>query len=281
MIYPDIDPVALSLGPVQVHWYGISYMVAFLLGWWLARIKASRLSDWNVRHVDDLLFYAVLGVVLGGRLGYILFYGFAGWLEDPARLFRVWEGGMSFHGGLIGVLLAMWLFARKTVKPFFEITDFIAPIVPVGLFTGRIGNFINGELWGAPTSLPWGMQVSCQKFYFLCTDKLQLPAGSMLTPALHPSQLYEAALEGLVLFLLLWLYAAKQPPRMAVSGAFLLLYGIFRFLVELVRMPDAHIGYLWSGWMTMGQMLSIPMILTGAALIYLAYNRLPASGDRV
>ena len=272
MIYPDINPVAFSLGPVKVHWYGISYMVAFLLGWWLVRWKASRLSDWTAKQVDDLLFYAVLGVILGGRIGYILFYGFNDWLDDPIRLIRVWEGGMSFHGGLLGVLVAMFLFAKKNGKSFFQVTDFIAPIIPVGLFTGRIGNFINGELWGGPTEVAWGMQVSCEKFYFLCANKLNLPAGTELTPPLHPSQLYEAVLEGVVLFVLLWLLAARQPPRMVVSGAFLLLYGLFRSLVELVRMPDAHIGYLWSEWFTMGQLLSLPMILIGAVIIYLGYK---------
>ena len=272
MIYPEINPVAFSLGPVKVHWYGISYMVAFLLGWWLARWKASRLEGWSVKHVDDLLFYAVLGVILGGRIGYILFYGFNDWLDDPARLIRVWEGGMSFHGGLLGVLVAMFLFAKKHGKSFFQVTDFIAPIVPVGLFTGRIGNFINGELWGGPTEVPWGMQVSCEKFYYLCVNKLNLPAGTQLTPPLHPSQLYEAALEGIVLFVVLWLLAARRVPRMVVSGTFLLLYGLFRSLVELVRMPDSHIGYLWAEWLTMGQLLSLPMMLIGALLIYLGYK---------
>ncbi len=273
MIYPDIDPGALSLGPISVHWYGISYMVAFLLGWWLARIKAGKLDNWSAKDVDDLLFYAVLGVILGGRLGYIFFYGFNDWLEDPLRLFRVWEGGMSFHGGLIGVLIAMYLLARIKAKTFFEVTDFIAPIVPVGLFMGRIGNFINGELWGGPTNMPWGMQVSCEKFYYLCVDKLQLPAGTQLTPLLHPTQLYEALLEGVVMFVLLWAYASKQPPRMAVSGAFLVLYGLFRSLVELVRMPDAHIGYLWADWLTMGQLLSLPMMIFGAFFMFIAYKR--------
>jgi len=271
MIYPDINPIALSLGPVDIHWYGISYMVAFLLGWWLARNRAAKLSGWSAREVDDLLFYAMLGVILGGRFGYILFYGFNDWLVDPLRLFRVWEGGMSFHGGLIGVLIAMGLLSKKTGKGFFAVTDFIAPLVPVGLFMGRIGNFINGELWGAPTTMPWGIQVSCEKFYHLCSNKLQLPADTLLSPALHPSQLYEALLEGVILFALLWIFANRKPPAMVISGAFLVLYGLFRSVVELVRMPDAHIGYLWADWLTMGQLLSLPMILIGAILIYLGY----------
>jgi len=273
MIYPEIDPVALTAGPVKVHWYGISYMVAFLLGWWLLRWRSARLADWNIKQVDDLLFYAVLGVILGGRIGYILFYSFDTWLAEPLRLFRVWEGGMSFHGGLLGVLLAMFLIAGRQGKKFFQVTDFIAPVVPVGLLTGRIGNFINGELWGGPTSLPWGMQVRCQDFYYLCSSKLQLPPGTTLSPALHPSQLYEAILEGLLLFVILMIFAARKPPLMAVSGAFLLLYGIFRFLVELVRMPDAHIGYLWAQWLTMGQLLSLPMIAIGAVIFYLSYRQ--------
>ena len=272
MNYPDIDPVALSLGSVDIHWYGISYMVAFLVGWWLAKYRARQLQNWDRQAIDDLVFYVVLGVVLGGRLGYILFYGFDDWLDDPLRLIRVWEGGMSFHGGLLGVLIAMGLFARKHQKRFFEVTDFIAPIVPVGLFSGRIGNFINGELWGGPTDLPWGMSLSCDRFYYLCASKLDLPAGIAMTPPLHPSQLYEAFLEGIIMFIVLWLVASKRPPMMTVSGLFLILYGLFRFIVELVRMPDAHIGYLWGEWLTMGQLLSLPMVIAGIIIYVLAFK---------
>jgi len=271
MLYPQIDPVALSLGPIKVHWYGVSYLLAFLGGWMLCRLRARQLPDWDDKQVEDLLFYAVIGVVVGGRVGYILFYGFDQWLNDPLRLFRVWEGGMSFHGGLLGVLIAMALLAHKQKKTFFAVTDFIAPVVPVGLFSGRIGNFINGELWGGVTDLPWGMQVSCQQFYYLCSDKLSLEPGVILTPPLHPSQLYEALLEGVLLFVILWLFASRRPPVMAVSAMFLIGYGLFRSLVELVRMPDAHIGYLWSG-LTMGQLLSLPMILAGIILMILSYR---------
>jgi phosphatidylglycerol:prolipoprotein diacylglycerol transferase len=274
LTYPYIDPVALSLGPLKIHWYGVMYLVGFLGGWWLGRWRAARPeSGWSAKEVDDLLFYIVLGVVLGGRIGYILFYGFSGLLHDPLMLFRIWEGGMSFHGGLIGVLLAMWLFGRRYGKGFFQSTDFIAPLIPVGLGTGRLGNFINGELWGAPGNVPWAMQVPCNRFQELCQDKLQLAPGSAMTPPLHPSQLYEAALEGLLLFAILWLFSARPRPTMAVSGVFLIGYGLFRFLVELVRMPDAHLGYLAFDWLTMGQLLTLPMLLGGTVLLLLAYQQ--------
>jgi phosphatidylglycerol:prolipoprotein diacylglycerol transferase len=273
MTYPDIDPVLLAVGPLRIHWYGAMYLVGFVGGWWLGRLRAGRPdSGWDVRHVDDLLFYIVLGVVLGGRLGYALFYGYADLLRDPLTLLRIWEGGMSFHGGLLGVLVAMWLYGRRFRRGFFALTDFIAPLIPIGLGTGRIGNFINGELWGAPGSVPWAMQVSCGRFPELCAAKLQLPAGTPFTPPLHPTQLYEALLEGLLLFMILWLFSSRPRPTMAVSGLFLLCYGLFRFLVELVRMPDAHIGYLAFDWLTMGQLLSLPMLIGGAVLLTLAYQ---------
>jgi len=272
MLYPEIDPVALQIGAIKIHWYGVSYMMAFLIGWWLARVRARQTGLLDNKGVDDLVFYVVLGVIIGGRVGYILFYNFGAWMSDPLELFRVWEGGMSFHGGLLGVLVAVWLFARKTNARFFQVTDFIAPLIPVGLFTGRIGNFINGELWGAPTSMPWGMQVKCEQFYYLCTAKLGLPAGTELSPPLHPSQLYEALLEGVVLFVLLWLVALRKPAIMLISGLFLIGYGAFRFTVEFVRMPDAHIGYLWGEWLTMGQVLSLPMFVAGLVIAMLAYK---------
>ena len=182
---------------------------------------------------------------------------------------------MSFHGGLLGVLLAMWLYGRRHQRTFFESTDFIAPLIPIGLGAGRIGNFINGELWGGPSQLPWAMQVSCERFVQLCRDKLQLAPAAQFSPPLHPSQLYEAALEGVLLFVILWFYSAKPRPRMAVSGLFLLGYGVFRLVVEFVRMPDAHIGYLAFGWLTMGQLLTLPMLLLGLLLLALAYRRGP------
>ena len=257
LTYPDIDPVAVSLGPVAIHWYGLMYLIGFVGGWWLGVVRARRPeSGWQTSEIGDLLFYVALGVILGGRVGYILFYNFGLFLDDPLMLLRVWQGGMSFHGGLLGVLLAMWLYGRKTGRSFFQVTDFMAPFVPIGLGAGRIGNFINGELWGAPTDLPWGMV-----FPFV-DDQPR-----------HPSMLYEALLEGLVLFVVLWLYSSKPRPTRAVSGMFLLGYGVFRFGVEFVREPDAHIGYLAMQWLTMGHLLSAPMIVFGVLLLALAYRR--------
>lgn len=274
LTYPNIDPVLFALGPVSVHWYGAMYLVGFVAGWWLGRRRAARPdSGWRVEQVDDLLFYIALGVVLGGRLGYTLFYGFDTLLRDPLSLLRIWEGGMSFHGGLLGVLVAMWLFGRRHDKGFFQSTDFIAPLIPLGLGAGRIGNFINGELWGAPGAVPWAMQVPCDRFMALCTDKLQLPPGTLMTPPLHPNQLYEALLEGVVLFAILWLFSSRPRPAMAVSGLFLVCYGLFRFAIEFVRMPDAHLGYLAFDWVTMGQLLSLPMLLAGAVLLSLAFRK--------
>ncbi|GAB6068374.1 prolipoprotein diacylglyceryl transferase [Methylothermus subterraneus] len=261
--YPRIDPVAIHVGPLKIHWYGLMYLFGFLGAWILARFRAPRFG-WRAEEIDDLVFYGALGVVLGGRIGYMLFYNLGLFLRDPLSLFRVWEGGMSFHGGLLGVLVAMGWFARKHGRGYFEVTDFIAPLVPIGLFFGRIGNFINGELWGKVTDLPWGMV---------------FPTGGKLPR--HPSQLYEALLEGVALFAILWLYSAKPRPRMAVSGLFLLGYGSFRFLVEFIREPDAHIGYLAFGWLTMGQVLSFPMIAAGLGLWVWAYRHGKASDARL
>ena len=274
MIFPEFDPVALQVGPLAIRWYGLMYLVGFAAAWWLGRLRA-RQPDAVIatRQMDDLLFYAALGVILGGRLGYTFFYDFDGWLADPVQILRVWEGGMSFHGGFLGVLVAMWWYGRRIGKGFFALTDFIAPLVPLGLLAGRIGNFVNGELWGAPGNVPWAMQVSCAYHPSLCRDKLLLSPSSVLTPPLHPTQLYQAALEGLVLFLLLWFFSARRRPTMAVSGLFLLGYGLFRFLVEFLRMPDAHLGYLAFGWVTMGQLLSAPMMLAGVVLLTLAYRK--------
>ena len=252
--YPEIDPVALALGPLKIRWYGLMYLLGFAIAWFLARRRARQPAfGWRVEWVDDLIFYLAIGVILGGRLGYILFYNFADWTQDPLMILRIWEGGMSFHGGLLGVIAAAWLYGRKLGKSFFEMTDFIAPLAPLGLFFGRVGNFINGELWGKPTDVPWAFVVD------------GVPR--------HASQLYEGLLEGLVLFTILWLYSARRPPVMAVSGGFLLGYGLFRFLVEFVRVPDAHLGYLAFSWLTMGQILSTPMILGGLLLLALAYLR--------
>ena len=274
LTYPNISPEVVSLGPLSIYWYGVMYLVGFIGGWWLARIRAARPdSGWTRQQVDDLVFYVVLGVILGGRIGYTVFYGMEHLLADPLSLFRVWEGGMSFHGGLLGVLLAMWLFARRLSRPFFQLTDFLAPLIPVGLGAGRLGNFINGELWGAPGGVPWAMRVSCERFSELCLDKLRLPAGADFTPPLHPTQLYESLLEGVALFILLWLFSSRPRPMMAVSGLFLVGYGLFRFGVEFLRLPDAHIGYLAFNWLTMGQLLTLPMLAGGVVLLFLAYRR--------
>jgi phosphatidylglycerol---prolipoprotein diacylglyceryl transferase len=265
LTYPEIDPVAISIGPLAIRWYGLMYLVGFAAGWWLGRRRAARpASGWSPEQVGDLVFYAALGVIIGGRLGYVLFYDFAGLAADPLLILKVWQGGMSFHGGLIGVLLAMWWYGRSLGKGFFEVTDFVAPLAPLGLAAGRIGNFINGELYGRITDAPWGM---------VFPNAGPLPR--------HPSQLYEAFLEGFVLFAILWIYSARPRPAMAVSGLFLAGYGVFRFLVEFVREPDAHLGYLAWGWLTMGQVLTLPMILGGAALLVLAYRgRLYAAAQR-
>lgn len=257
LTYPNIDPIALSLGPVKIHWYGIMYLVAFGAAWWLGNRRARQPdSGWNAEQISDVIFYGAMGTVLGGRIGYTLFYGFSSFLADPVSIFRIWEGGMSFHGGLLGVLVAMWLFGRKSKKGWFEIMDFVAPLVPFGIAAVRFANFINGELWGRVTTSQWGMV---------------FPTGGPLPR--HPSQLYEMFLEGVLLFIIVWLYSAKPRPRMAVSGVFALGYGSFRFLVEFFRQPDAHMGFVAFGWMSQGQLLSTPLIALGIVLIILAYRK--------
>jgi phosphatidylglycerol:prolipoprotein diacylglycerol transferase len=250
--YPQIDPVAITIGPLQIHWYGLMYVVGFVAAWWLGRRRAYRLG---LSHDDigDLIFYAALGVVLGGRLGYVLFYGMEQFLASPLWLFRIWDGGMSFHGGLIGVLVAALLFARKHRLAFFELADFIAPLVPIGLGAGRIGNFINHELPGRVSEVPWAMVFP--------------PMMGLGSEPRHPSALYEFALEGVVLFVVLWWISRKPRRRGLISGLFLLLYGVFRYAVEFVRLPDTHIGFIAFGWVTMGMLLTLPMIVGGLVLI--------------
>ncbi|MBE0469215.1 MAG: prolipoprotein diacylglyceryl transferase [Methyloprofundus sp.] len=257
LTFPLIDPVALSLGPIKVHWYGLMYLIGIAGAWYLLSKRVNKPnSPIRGEALEDLIFYAAMGIILGGRFGYVLFYNFDNFLADPVMLFKVWQGGMSFHGGLLGVIVAMWIFARKQKCTLLALTDFIAPVVPVGLFAGRIGNFINAELWGKPTDVYWA-------FVF--------PGGGPLPR--HPSQLYEAALEGLVLFLILWFYSSKPRPVMAVSGLFALFYGLFRFIVEFYRVPDEHLGYLALDWLTMGQILSTPLIAIGIILLGLAYRQ--------
>lgn len=278
LTFPEPDPVLLSIGSLKIHWYGFMYLVGMAGGWALARWRVKRnptFSSWKASELDDLLFYVALGVVLGGRLGYILFYDLQNVIADPMRILRVWEGGMSFHGGLLGVMLGMYLYGRKTGRTFFTVADFVAPFITIGLFAGRIANFINAELWGAATDLPIGMQVRCAlspNTEVLCSQVGTSPDGIMSAPV-HASQLYEATLEGVVLFLILWLYSARPRPTMAVSGLFLLCYGVFRFAIEFVRMPDAHIGYLFGDWFTMGMLLTLPMMAGGVLLLTLARNR--------
>ena len=281
--YPEIDPIALQIGPLAIRWYGLMYLTGFVCGWWLARYRARKGNAiCSVEQVDDLVFYVALGVILGGRVGYVLFYNFSAFLDNPFMLFKIWEGGMSFHGGFLGVLLAAFLFARKLGQRNWAVADFVAPLTPIGLGAGRVGNFINGELWGRPTDLPWGMQVSCTDpgNADLCRNQLELAPGTLLTPPLHPAPLYEALLEGPLLFLIVWLFSARPRPTMAVSGVFLVGYGTFRTLVEFVRMPDSHIDYLAFGWLTMGHVLTLPMIIAGIVLLGLAYRRTakPATG---
>jgi len=251
----EINPIALDLGPLQIHWYGLMYLIGFAAAWWLG-VRRARLpnSGWNEEQVSDLIFWGAMGVVLGGRMGYVLFYHLDRFVQDPLWLFAVWEGGMSFHGGLLGVIVAMYLFGRKHGKSLFTMTDFVAPLVPIGLGAGRIGNFIGGELWGRVTDVSWGVVFP--------------HAGSLPR---HPSQLYEAFLEGLVLFAILWWFSSKPRPKMAVSGLFLILYGLFRSLVEFVREPDAHLQFIAFEWLTMGQLLSLPMIILGLLLFFVAY----------
>ena len=263
LTYPNINPIAVQFGPLKIRWYGISYVVGILTAWWLLKRRAP-VAAWTNEQVADIVFYATIGIIAGGRLGSVLFYNFPYYLSHPAEIINITQGGMSFHGGLIGALIASWYFGRVTGKCFFTVIDFLAPVVPVGLFCGRIGNFINGELWGAPSSLPWAM-------IFPDPRTGGIPR--------HPSQLYEALLEGVVLFVILWIYSAKPRPAMAVSGLFLLGYGVFRFGVEFIREPDANIGYLAFNWLTMGQVLSVPMIIAGAVMLLMA-NRIMRSVKR-
>jgi phosphatidylglycerol:prolipoprotein diacylglycerol transferase len=271
LVYPQIDPIAVSIGPLfgigplRVHWYGIMYLIGFAAAWGLARHRAKRPgSTWTALDVDDLIFYCAMGVILGGRLGWCLFYGHDVIAESWLNVFHIWDGGMSFHGGITGVLVAGIWFARVKRKNIGDVLDFVAPLPEIGLMTGRFGNFINSELWGKPTTLPWGFGVR--------------DADGVLVSR-HPSQLYEASLEGLLLFIVMWWYTQSPRPRLAPTGLFILLYGCARFVVEWVRLPDANIGYLLGDWLTMGMLLTTPMIFIGAGLMIYAYRRDQRSGN--
>lgn len=256
LVFPDIDPVALSLGPLKIHWYGIMYIIGFLGFLILGKRRAKQSNSlFTPDQVDDLMFWGAIGVVAGGRIGYMLFYNLPNFISNPMSLFHITDGGMSFHGGLLGVLAVMAFLAYRWKLKFFQITDFIAPLVPIGLFAGRIGNFINSELWGHTTTMPWG---------------IVFPNGG--PEARHPSMLYEAFLEGIVLFIILNWMVRKSPPTGVISGMFLVVYGISRFIVEFVRVPDEQLGYIAFGWLTQGQILSTPMILLGALFIWWGYR---------
>ena len=270
--YPEIDPVVVALGPLKIHWYGLMYLLAFASVWWLGKRRAV-LPQSIIRpdQIDDLVFYGALGVVLGGRIGSVFFYNLDSFISNPLYLFKIWQGGMSFHGGFLGVLVAMEWYRRRIGCSFFQLTDFIAPLVPLGLAAGRFGNFINAELWGAPSTVPWAMKLSCEQFP---PDRYVDFAGPLCFSPRHPSQLYEMVFEGLILFVVLWLISAKPRPVMTVSGYFLLLYGVARTGVEFIRLPDAHIGYLLNtDWLTQGIVLSVPMIIFGVVFIIFANRK--------
>ena len=287
----DIDPIALHLPfwPHGIHWYGLTYLAGFAFAWWLGRRRASagRLAGVDAKAFEDLIFYGMLGVVLGGRIGYVLFYAFPELIADPLMLLRINEGGMSFHGGLLGVMLAVAWWSRSKRLHVFDTMDFIAPLVPAGLGFGRLGNYIGGELWGKATDGSWGVVFPKSLPPELAMQPMEAlrnahAAGSLDVFARHPSQLYQAALEGLAMAVALIWFSRKPRKRYAVSGLFALLYGVFRFVIEFVREPDAHIGYLYGGWLTMGQVLSLPLVAVGLFLLWLSVgaNSFATKGPR-
>ena len=269
LLQPDIDPIALSIGPlfgygpINLYWYGITYIIGFLGAYLIGTYQARKSnSGWNQTEVNDLVFYCALGGMIGGRIGYMVFYNFNVLIADPMQMIRFWEGGMSFHGGLLGSMVSLAMFSKVYNKNYFDVFDFGSPMVPLGLLSARIGNFIGGELWGRATDLPWGMVFR------------NAEAGGI---ARHPSQLYQAFLEGFVLFVVMIWYTSKPKPRMGTLGLFLICYGSFRFIVEFVRQPDVGLGFIAFGWLTMGQLLSLPMIIGGVVFMSLGYRLYPVA----
>ena len=254
--YPEIEPVALSFGPLKIHWYGLMYLIGFVGSWYYGMSRAKR-DDiaWTRKQVEDVIFYGALGVILGGRLGYTLFYNFASFIDNPISIFYIWQGGMSYHGGMLGVFIGLYLFGRKNGLSFFQVSDYIAPWVPIGLGAGRLGNFINMELPGRAmeTVMPWALDYG---------DHI----------ARHPSSLYQFLTEGVLFFLILWWYSSKPRPHAAISAMYMFCYGCFRFFTEFFREPDSHMGFIAFDWMTMGQLLSLPMIIFGIVVFYFAHK---------
>jgi len=252
--FPNFDPVLLEIGPISIRWYGFMYIVGFFIAWILGTYRAKKLEGWNKNDVTDLIFYSAWGTILGGRLGYFVFYKFGLMIEDPFSIFRLWEGGMSFHGGVIGVFISLWIYHRRKNRSFATVADFLVPLAPLALGIGRVGNFLNGELWGRVTTVPWGMV---------------FPTGGPMPR--HPSQLYEAFLEGVVLFFIVWFYSNKIRKPWAVTSVFLIGYGLIRFLVEFFRQPDLHLGFVAFNWMTQGQLLSVIMVCVGVCVFGYSY----------
>ncbi len=272
MHYPHIDPIIISLGPLAVRWYGLAYLAAFALCWWLGTLRAARPgSGWDAQAVSDVVFYGAVGAVLGGRLGYVFFYGFDQFLKDPLWLVRIWDGGMSFHGGLLGAVTALWWFGRRTGRKFFQVSDFVAPLIPLGLGFGRLGNFANTELPGRATDSMFGMIYPCSADAIRAIDPFC--TGEWEAFARHPSPLYQAFTEGLVLFALVWWVSSRPRPSGFVSGVFLVGYGTLRFLTEFFRQPDVQMGFIAFDWLTMGQLLSLPMVIIGILFIFLSKSR--------